>query len=304
MITSHPKKIIFIGGASYSGTTILDLILANDKYGFSCGELYKIFLSGREISDLCSCGNSNCNIWKEVAKIGVKNVYDYIFALDSGIKFIVDSSKNPYWIKLQNMNQSKKYQLINLLIYKDPIESFSSFYKRGIGEKWNKHWIDYHYKYMTLLEKFVSISYKDFVTNEESLKRVCQYCKIMYYNSKKEYWKRQHHTVSGNASAKIHLHEKTTSKFKEASDYINMRTKEQLEEINSKYRKIYYDPEDLENSIRPYEKLTKNRKAKKVEQILINKDLKSDERNFKIELPFKDRAKWQFLYRLKKFSIK
>lgn len=57
------KKVIFIGGTSYSDSTFLDMILANDPSGFSCGEVLALFHPTRSyhIDPLCGCGDRDCD---------------------------------------------------------------------------------------------------------------------------------------------------------------------------------------------------------------------------------------------------
>ena len=57
------KKVIFIGGTSYSGSTFFDMILANDPKGFSCGEVNALFNPYRphHTDPLCGCGDINCD---------------------------------------------------------------------------------------------------------------------------------------------------------------------------------------------------------------------------------------------------
>ena len=37
------RMVIFVGGTSFSGSTLVDMMLANDPAGLSCGEVYAIF---------------------------------------------------------------------------------------------------------------------------------------------------------------------------------------------------------------------------------------------------------------------
>ena len=120
------KKVIFIGGTSYSGSTFLDMILANDPKGFSCGEVHALFNPYRphHIRPDCGCGDDNCNTWNKIKKGGKKKLYETLFDIFPDTEFIIDSSKNPFWIKYQmNICSSKNIETINVLIFKNPLDT-------------------------------------------------------------------------------------------------------------------------------------------------------------------------------------
>lgn len=102
-------------------------MIGNSKYGFSCGGMYAIFRSWRKHHLLkdngCFCNNKNCTFWSDIINQGERNVYESIFNKMKNINFIVDSSKNVFWIKDQlQYNDDKKFDIIPIIIYKTPIE--------------------------------------------------------------------------------------------------------------------------------------------------------------------------------------
>jgi hypothetical protein len=56
------RKLINICGTSYSGSTMLDLIIGNDDKGFSLGEIYAWFRPYRthHLNIKCSCDGIDC----------------------------------------------------------------------------------------------------------------------------------------------------------------------------------------------------------------------------------------------------
>ena len=64
------KKVIFVGGTSFSGSTFLDMMLANGEEGFSAGEVYALFYPYRpgHINPQCCCGDPSCTIWKDIKR--------------------------------------------------------------------------------------------------------------------------------------------------------------------------------------------------------------------------------------------
>lgn len=63
-------KIVFIGGAGRSGTTLLDRILGQVNGFFSLGEVYHIWERSFVENQLCGCGKpfKECEFWQAVAE--------------------------------------------------------------------------------------------------------------------------------------------------------------------------------------------------------------------------------------------
>ena len=236
------KKVIFIGGTSYSGSTFFDMILANDPKGFSCGEVHALFNPYRShhINPMCGCGNEDCNLWQHVLSRGPKNLYNTIFELLPDVDFIVDSSKNPYWIRSQVQNLSKKnIPSKHILIWKTPLEFAYSYQKRGQAN-WHKEWTSYHRSYFTALKEWRAVMYHEFINNPDVLKRACEYLEIPYFPAKVHYWEKKHHTLFGNASAKVHLYQKNSDEYKSEEKSLGYCYEEANIKIGKAHRSIYY----------------------------------------------------------------
>lgn len=237
------KKTIFIGGTSYSGSTFFDMIIANDKNGFSCGEIEALFYPYRKhhINPGCSCGIQSCNIWNCVYLNGPRRIYDSLEKIGIDVSYLVDSSKNPFWIKDQmKILDKKNKEYRNLLIWKTPLEFAHSFKKRN-RNNWEKYWIGYHLKYFALIKEWKAISYKDIINDKSKLKDVCDYIGINFYNGKEKYWKKTQHTLFGNNSAKIHLYSAEDDNYKKlGNDYI-FKDKKIKKEIINQHRSLYYN---------------------------------------------------------------
>ncbi len=66
------------------------------------------------------------------------------------VEFIVDSSKDPFWIRSQSENLRRKgIQAKNILIWKTPLEFAYSCQRRDHFEDWDGRWIDYHRRYFS-----------------------------------------------------------------------------------------------------------------------------------------------------------
>ncbi|MHA1757222.1 MAG: hypothetical protein ACTSVV_10665 [Promethearchaeota archaeon] len=278
------RKVIFIGGTSYSGSTFLDMMIANDPKGFSCGEVYALFnpYKFHHFNPQCNCGDKNCSIWQEVLIKGENNLYETIFNLFPNIEFIVDSSKSPFWILSQiNRLKEKEIKVLNLLIWKSPLEIAYSFKKKNNFRHWQKSWINYHRLYFTLIKDWRSIKYLDLTRKFSTLKRICDYVDIEYFKNKERYWEKKHHNLFGNISAKIHLYPKDNKQFKEYRNIILKQYRFDNKEVNKKHKKIYYENINDERLISTVNIAKKrNNYFNKIERILEARDLsKKNDKN-------------------------
>jgi hypothetical protein len=236
------KKVLFIGGSSYSGSTMLDMMLSNTKKGFSVGEIYALFRPYRphHFNPLCGCGNQKCTIWLKSRDTGEDTFYKSIFEKFKDIEYIVDSSKDPLWINDQLINLSKQgIDAYNILIWKDPISFYASMIKRN-RKGGIKAWVSYHRLYLTLIKSWITISYQELAQNPSaSLRNLCTKTGILYQDGMNNYWEKQHHTIFGNDSAKIHLSESTNNYKIEDKKHSSLTPKEKSTNTNN-HRSIYY----------------------------------------------------------------
>jgi hypothetical protein len=202
------KTVIFVGGTSYSGSTFFDMTLANDPKGFSCGEVCALFFPYHplHIQPDCGCADSECSIWHRLLKHGYANLFPAIFERFPEVDFIVDSSKDIFWITKQ-LRALKKHGIRakHVLIWKDPFEAAMSFKKRNRLNQLERSWVNYHRLYTTCVPEFTSVSYRLLTTDCAYLKAVCDYLQIPCFEGKEQFWKKTHHTLFGNTSARVHL---------------------------------------------------------------------------------------------------
>ena len=66
------SEVLYIMGSGRSGTTILEVLLANSPGTFGAGELTHILRDGFRDDGICSCGRStsNCDVWSHVRRLG------------------------------------------------------------------------------------------------------------------------------------------------------------------------------------------------------------------------------------------
>lgn len=262
------KKVIFVGGTSRSGSTLLDLILANDKRAMSLGEIKGLFHPRRKHSFKEINRIRQNDIWRKILDGGKKELYSNLIKYFPDIDVFVDSSKSPFWFNYHLKNKRDGYVIRNVLIHKTPSELANSFIKRDKHYEWISSYKKYHRKYFSLIDDFFSISYKDLVTDETYLEQLCNVLEINYFKNKNKYWEKESHTFFGSNSVKYehsyketnHIHKLERRKIKydmvnkEYLDFINKELKRnpQLMLIEKELRKMDVFHKSKGNNFKKY----------------------------------------------------
>ena len=123
---NNKKTIVFIGGTNRSGTTVLNLILANDEKAMALGELSNIFYPIYKRQVKIAKEIKADPLWKPIFKDGPKEVYTKLIQAFPDIDYFIDSSKDPLWIERQT-NYNKECEIKNVLIFKHPEKLKQSF---------------------------------------------------------------------------------------------------------------------------------------------------------------------------------
>lgn len=183
------KKIIFIGGTSHSGSTILDLLLANHPKALSLGEIHALmnpyrphhFEKRKKLAE-------KDERWNKIINDKPKYLYRNLIKIFDDKFFFIDSSKDPIWIAQQQkfIKRNTDAQSYNILIYKTPYEFAYSKYKRGATQsfQWYYQWQRYHRFLFSLIDSFLVVSYKDINKNTLTLDILRQYTGIAFESEK------------------------------------------------------------------------------------------------------------------------
>lgn len=210
------------------------MILGNDPAGFSCGEVYAYFhpFRAHHVLPYCGCADPDCDLWPQVKRNGLERIYETIFELKPEVQFIVDSSKDPFWIDSQRKYLDQQgIASRHILIWKSPAELAQSYKKRDMVGQWERSWIVYHRLYYALIDHWRAVRYADFVQNEDALPEICAYLDIPYFDGKERFWEKEHHLLFGNASARIHLQEENIEMDSALGDG-----------LEAQRQQIYYQP--------------------------------------------------------------
>jgi len=230
------RKVIFVQGTQYSGSTFFHMQLANDPHGFACGEVHGLFWPHKRnhLNRECTCGYQPCRVWPQLLPYKAGGFFRGIFELFPEVEFIVDSSKQPFWILYQNNNLKKQgIDSSNILIWKTPLE-FADSMVRKAELNWADVWLRLHRLYLTEIPGLRTVRYKDLVGDPHTLETICETLGIPYFPGKEQYWTKKHCVLGGSKTAKYHLYEGERS-----TDLYN-KTTGMTKEI--KHRNIGYAP--------------------------------------------------------------
>ena len=226
---------------------MLDLTIGNDPAGFSLGEVVNWFQPYRthHFDIKCGCGVYPCPVWKNLKDLTKNEFHEK--ALESlGVDFLVDSSKNLPWIIDNNLKgiKSKKYQPINILVYKDPISLYYSFWKRGyknlsiLINAYN----DYNFFLKSRLP-FISINYDRYLSDyKNQLQKLCKILEIPYFENKYKFWEKTHHHLFGSFGVRKQLFSNNPEIYKEEYQENFLLQKKNIEkqvETDTPLRTIY-----------------------------------------------------------------
>jgi hypothetical protein len=201
----NEKRVIFVGGTDFSGSTMLDLMLGSTDYGLSTGEIYALFWPTKKhhLEVSCSCGKAICDFWNNVSLDRPDRVYQTLFEKLPQIRYLIDSSKYIGWIVRQSENlKSQNIAVNHVLIWKHPEDYAKSCLKRKRIRNWRKRWIRYHLAYFHRIHSPYVICLDDLLYDtDHEMRRMCDALGIEYDDLMLTYWKKEHHLLFGSKKA-------------------------------------------------------------------------------------------------------
>jgi hypothetical protein len=187
--------------------------------------------------EMLSTGLSNCRVNKfiplKMEKFYRELINDQLFkpyslvASKTDADVIIDSTKTLYWIenglKLKELNSSH-FETYILYIVRDGRAVLNSYLKRDKSltiEKFSDLWKKRVQANEVFFEKFapekkLKLAYESFATNpEETIKNICTFLNINYLPEIIQYWKYNHHIISGNIGTKSLIKKYRQSSYSE-----------------------------------------------------------------------------------------
>ena len=190
------KRIFFIAGTSYSGSTLLDLILSNDDNTKSVGEIEALFHPVRQhhldkVREL-----KRDPLWSRKLREGPINLYkDLHSAL--GVSTIVDSSKNPTWIRFQIDRLPSDITYSVILVHKDLANLKNSFEKRG-RLNWIRVYKNYHSLFFRNIKDFYRLEYKEIPKQTDIFFEVLKKLGVDMEPQRLNFWEQERTNFFGN----------------------------------------------------------------------------------------------------------
>lgn len=195
------KKIIFIAGTSYSGSTLIDLILSNSNNAISVGEIESIF-NPVKIHHLKKIKEIKSDaIWGPVLNRGVNQLYQNLHDI-LDVEIIVDSSKNPAWIRYHIDRLPKDVSYDVVLVFKSLPDLKYSYEKRG-RYNWVKIYKSYHNLFFNTISKFERIEYKDIPLRTDKFWALLKRLDFELDDERLQFWNKTRTNFFGNNNANI-----------------------------------------------------------------------------------------------------
>ena len=118
------------------------------------------------------------------------------------VNILVDSSKNLTWVIDNNIRAKKDgFDVSNILLYKEPVSFFYSYWKRGFPIHKARHdiFVKYYKRFFQANLPFIALDYNKLVADPASiLENLCQLLGISYFEGKERFWEKEHHHLFGS----------------------------------------------------------------------------------------------------------
>lgn len=204
--TSSRPTVVWICSPSFSGSTMLDLMLGHGPEAFSCGEVGFWYrpVQREHLRLHCSCQESACGVWQQLLTSPEKQIHRRVTQTLS-VRYVIDSTKRLSWVLDGNRWATLNGLLTrNVVIWKSPQLNAYSWWKRGkpIAAALDRY-IRYYRRLAETGLPCKSISYEALVEEPEStLKALCEHLGMEYFSGKEHFWKQAAHLAFGNSGTR------------------------------------------------------------------------------------------------------
>lgn len=214
-LPAEPRKVVFIAGANWSGSTLVGCILGASRHAFEpfhVGEAHSFFRPDKPNYGRPRGVSRVTKFWDSVDHtVGPENAYLEI-ARKSDTRVIVDSSKAIPWLATQmEVCRDIGAEFILLVTFR-PFEAFfrSAEKKRGdaAAALQNLRYYDRFFEELDENVEWASVNIENLVRHpERSTKILCDYTGIPYFPGKSKYWKYHLFHLYGSSSQRKRLNE-------------------------------------------------------------------------------------------------
>ena len=214
------KKVIFIVGSNFSGSTLAGCVLGANKLSafenWHVGEIHSFFkpqanrYGKPEKAVLSSAGA----IWDSVDySVGYHGAYDELIYRPPETDVLIDSSKTPNNLEIQLEHRcQEKFDFRCVMTYKPFNRIWLSSLARGNKNHKIKSIILNYRRQLNLLKDyrvpFIGINTEDFIGKPElHTEALCEFCEIPYFSGKHEYWRWPFAHLYGSDTQRDHLND-------------------------------------------------------------------------------------------------
>lgn len=195
-------KIISVGGTSRSGSTMLHLILGNAPNAFACGEVLNWFRPAKmhHFNQDCACGQNPCPVWERLDDASAASFYGVVLQ-KLRVDFVVDSSKEISWLlDARGWASAQGIEMINIFVWKDPVDLAYSFWKRGRGILfWRSEFVKYYKRILQIGLPLLAVNFNELTRAPEAkVAEVCAAIGMLYYPGKERFWENEQHHLFGS----------------------------------------------------------------------------------------------------------
>ncbi len=143
---------------------MLHLMLGNSPDAFACGEVHAWYRPHKRHHFIgnCRCGRNPCPVWERIRTVPERQFYKRVIE-ELKVGFIIDSSKELGWlIDSQDWAIAGGIKVLNLVLWKDPIDLAYSHWKRGEGlNSWRRGFVNFYKFFQTgcLFDPYISVTW-------------------------------------------------------------------------------------------------------------------------------------------------
>ncbi|RPI34544.1 MAG: hypothetical protein EHM70_02545 [Chloroflexota bacterium] len=194
--------VVYVGGTSRSGSTMLHLILGNAANAFACGEAVSWFRPEKthHFRFDCACGQSDCPVWSGLKEVPEAQFYAAAFK-KLPIHYLVDSSKDISWLlDARRWTGACGIRNINVFIWKDPVDLAYSFWKREYKKTaWRAHFVKYFRRVQEAGLPILAVNYNELArAPQQKIAEICAAIDMPYFAGKERFWEKEQHHLFGS----------------------------------------------------------------------------------------------------------
>lgn len=213
-MTEPRPLVVFVLGTSYSGTTMLDLMLGNGPDAFSCGEVHALFrpfrTSHRGLRARLEAPRPGgddtvlSEAWRKIGPVPASRFHARV-AESSRVPCVVDSSKDLSWlVDSHDWARRGGLRVANVVIWKRPEELAFSFHKRDLSlDASRHHFLTYYARLRATGVPIASLRWRDLAAGPGPLlENLCRLLGLAWFEGRERFWESRAEPILGNSGTR------------------------------------------------------------------------------------------------------